>query len=168
HTLTLTKIPEKSKREEVEAVTIIETPPVIVVGVVGYIKTFRGLRDESRRRERKRLSLKTVRRGQDETGKKQLDKEFGAMTKYCSVTAFIGHSHIWAQISATTLIRRRGPKERVLTIRKVYRRVQTRRSRKAREAIEHKFIDTTSKFGHWCFLTVQEKRAFKGEEKSHI
>lgn len=35
---------EQSKREEVEAVTIIETPPVIVVGVVGYIKTIRGLR----------------------------------------------------------------------------------------------------------------------------
>uniref|UniRef100_A0A3P9HEQ1 Uncharacterized protein n=1 Tax=Oryzias latipes TaxID=8090 RepID=A0A3P9HEQ1_ORYLA len=171
------------------------------------------------------------------------------MTKYCSVTAFIGHSHIWAQISMCLLdkiidflgvskghgvnkswhtkklprkthkrleegglhwslasfscrihgrscradrlsllhgdqqgyhpkkghknllknqLRGWRPKERVLTIRKVYRRVQTRRSRKAREAIEHKFIDTTSKFGHWCFLTVQEKRAFKGEEKSHI
>lgn len=35
---------EQSKREEVEAVTIIETPPVIVVGVVGYIQTVHGLR----------------------------------------------------------------------------------------------------------------------------
>lgn len=35
---------EQSKREEVEAVTIIDTPPVIVVGVVGYIRTVRGLR----------------------------------------------------------------------------------------------------------------------------
>lgn len=35
---------EQSKREEVEAVTIIDTPPVIVVGVVGYIQTVRGLR----------------------------------------------------------------------------------------------------------------------------
>lgn len=35
---------EQSKREEVEAVTIIETPPVMVVGVVGYIQTVRGLR----------------------------------------------------------------------------------------------------------------------------
>lgn len=35
---------EISKREEVEAVTIIETPPVIVVGVVGYIRTVKGLR----------------------------------------------------------------------------------------------------------------------------
>lgn len=35
---------EIAKREEVEAVTIIETPPVIVVGVVGYIRTVKGLR----------------------------------------------------------------------------------------------------------------------------
>lgn len=35
---------EQSKREEVEAVTIIETPPVIVMGVVGYVQTVHGLR----------------------------------------------------------------------------------------------------------------------------
>lgn len=34
---------EQSKREEVEVVTVIDTPPVIVVGVVGYIQTVRGL-----------------------------------------------------------------------------------------------------------------------------
>ena len=32
------------KREVVEAVTIVETPPMVVVGVVGYIETPRGLR----------------------------------------------------------------------------------------------------------------------------
>jgi len=32
------------KRETVEAVTIIETPPMVVVGLVGYIQTPRGLR----------------------------------------------------------------------------------------------------------------------------
>jgi len=32
------------KKEVVEAVTIIETPPMVVVGVVGYIDTPRGLR----------------------------------------------------------------------------------------------------------------------------
>ena len=35
---------EISKREEVEAVTIVETPPLVVVGVVGYVATPRGLR----------------------------------------------------------------------------------------------------------------------------
>ncbi|OBZ76693.1 60S ribosomal protein L3 [Grifola frondosa] len=32
------------KREVVEAVTVIETPPMVVVGVVGYVETPRGLR----------------------------------------------------------------------------------------------------------------------------
>jgi large subunit ribosomal protein L3e len=32
------------KREVVEAVTVIETPPMMVVGVVGYVETPRGLR----------------------------------------------------------------------------------------------------------------------------
>jgi len=32
------------EKETLEAVTIIETPPVVVVGVVGYIETPRGLR----------------------------------------------------------------------------------------------------------------------------
>ena len=33
-----------NKKEIVEAVTIIETPPMVCVGVVGYIETPRGLR----------------------------------------------------------------------------------------------------------------------------
>ena len=35
---------ESHKQEVVEAVTIIETPPLMVVGVVGYVETPRGLR----------------------------------------------------------------------------------------------------------------------------
>lgn len=35
---------EVNKKEVVEAVTIVETPPMIVVGVVGYVSTPRGLR----------------------------------------------------------------------------------------------------------------------------
>ena len=35
---------EVNKKEVVEAVTIVECPPMIVVGVVGYIETPRGLR----------------------------------------------------------------------------------------------------------------------------
>lgn len=35
---------ELHKKEQVEAVTIIETPPMMVVGVVGYIETPRGMR----------------------------------------------------------------------------------------------------------------------------
>ena len=32
------------KKEVIEAVTVIETPPMVVVGMVGYIETVRGLR----------------------------------------------------------------------------------------------------------------------------
>jgi len=32
------------KKEVVDAVTIIETPPIVVVGVIGYVETPRGLR----------------------------------------------------------------------------------------------------------------------------
>ena len=32
------------KKEVIEAVTVIETPPIVVVGLVGYIDTPRGLR----------------------------------------------------------------------------------------------------------------------------
>ena len=35
---------ESHKHEVVEAVTIIETPPMMCVGVVGYVETPRGLR----------------------------------------------------------------------------------------------------------------------------
>ena len=35
---------KNNKKEVVEAVTIIETPPMIAVGVVGYIETPRGMR----------------------------------------------------------------------------------------------------------------------------
>lgn len=44
-TISLCCLTEISKREEVEAVTIIETPPMVVVGVVGYIETPKGLRN---------------------------------------------------------------------------------------------------------------------------
>ncbi len=33
-----------NKKEKVEPVTIIETPPIRVVGMVGYVETLRGLR----------------------------------------------------------------------------------------------------------------------------
>lgn len=103
---------KQSKREEVEAVTIIETPPVIVVGVVGYINTVRGLRslkmifaehlsDECKRRfyknwykSKKKAFTKFSKKWQDETGKTQLDKDFTLMKKYCSVIRVIVHSQM--------------------------------------------------------------------------
>ncbi|KAM5131256.1 ribosomal protein uL3-like [Callospermophilus lateralis] len=101
-----------SKREEVEAVTIVETPPLVVVGVVGYVATPRGLRsfktifaehlsDECRRRfykdwhkSKKKAFTKACKRWRDTDGKKQLQKDFAAMKKYCRVIRVIVHSQM--------------------------------------------------------------------------
>ncbi|KAM8845501.1 large ribosomal subunit protein uL3-like [Spinachia spinachia] len=103
---------KQAKREQVEAVTIVETPPVIVVGIVGYIETIRGLRtlktifaehisDECKRRfykswykSKKKAFTKYSKKWQDETGKKQLSKDFSQMKKYCSVVRVIVHSQM--------------------------------------------------------------------------
>ncbi|XP_075686688.1 ribosomal protein uL3-like isoform X2 [Rhinoderma darwinii] len=101
-----------SKREEVEAVTIIETPPLIVVGIVGYVETprgFRGLKtifaehisDECKRRfyrnwykSKKKAFTKYCKKWQDEQGKKQLERDFAAMKKYCKVIRVIAHTQM--------------------------------------------------------------------------
>ncbi|KAL7850625.1 hypothetical protein SRHO_G00199740 [Serrasalmus rhombeus] len=101
-----------TKREEVEAVTIIETPPLIMVGVVGYISTLKGLRnfktifaehisDECKRRfyknwykSKKKAFTKYCKKWQDDAGKKQLEKDFILMKKYCSVIRVIVHSQM--------------------------------------------------------------------------
>ncbi|XP_032442567.1 LOW QUALITY PROTEIN: 60S ribosomal protein L3 [Xiphophorus hellerii] len=55
-----------------------------------------------------------------------------------------------------------GAKKMVLTLRKS---LLTLTSRRAKETIELKFIDTTSKFSHGRFQTAQEKRVFMGPLK---
>lgn len=142
---------EQSKREEVEAVTIIETPPVIVVGIAGYIQTVHGLRslktvfaehvsDECKRRfyknwcvrssvvllvcsllictwsqvcsshsrykSKKKAFTKYSKKWQDETGQKQLDKDFDRMKKYCTVIRVIVHSQVgWPESWLTLNLR---------------------------------------------------------------
>ncbi|KAK5885065.1 hypothetical protein CesoFtcFv8_018815 [Champsocephalus esox] len=99
-------------REGVEAVTIIETPPVIVVGIVGYIETPRGIRsfktifaehlgDECKRRfyknwfkSKKKAFTKYSKKWQDESGKKQLDKDFAHLKKYCSTIRVLVHTQM--------------------------------------------------------------------------
>ncbi|CAM9315378.1 unnamed protein product [Lampetra fluviatilis] len=100
------------KREEVEAVTIIETPPMVVVGMVGYVQTPRGLRglktifaehlsDECRRRFyknwykcKKKAFTKASKKWTDEAGRKQLDKDFATMKKHCCVIRVIAHTQM--------------------------------------------------------------------------
>jgi len=97
-----------NKKEVVEAVTIVETPPMVVVGIVGYIETPRGLRalttlwaqhlDESFLRRfyknwyrSKRKAFKKYRKNK----KYEIDpKQVERMKKYCKVIRVVAHSQI--------------------------------------------------------------------------
>ncbi|KAM7330275.1 hypothetical protein ACRRTK_011888 [Alexandromys fortis] len=72
-----------NKKEVVEAVTIVETPPMVVVGIVGYVETPRGLR-----------TFKTCKKWQDDMGKNQLEKDFNSKKKYCQVIRIIAHTQM--------------------------------------------------------------------------
>lgn len=82
-----------------------------------------------------------------------------------------------------------GTKKRVLTLRKVrtarrgnsprdvcsptetrlfFQSLLVQTSRRALEKIDLKFIDTTSKFGHGRFQTVEEKKAFMVRPRLHF
>jgi len=101
-----------NKKEIVEAVTILETPPMIVVGAVGYIETPHGLRalvtvwaehlsEDCRRRfyknwykSKKKAFTKASKKWQDELGKKSIEKSFQKMAKYCKVIRVIAHTQM--------------------------------------------------------------------------
>ncbi|CAM9981487.1 unnamed protein product [Bubo scandiacus] len=101
-----------NKKEVVEAVTIVETPPMVIVGIVGYVQTPRGLRsfktifaehisDECKRRfyknwhkSKKKAFTKYCKKWQDEEGKKQLEKDFNSMKKYCQVIRVMAHTQM--------------------------------------------------------------------------
>merc|ERR1711893_107025 len=101
-----------NKKEVVEAVTIVETPPMVVVGVIGYIETPKGLRsfktvfaehlsEECKRRfyknwyrSKKKAFTKSSKKWQDEQGKKEIEKDFAKMKKYCRVIRVIAHTQM--------------------------------------------------------------------------
>jgi len=100
------------KKEVVEAVTILETPPLVIVGVIGYIATPRGprslktifaehLSDECRRRfyknwyrSKKKAFTKAALKWQDENGKKEIEKDFAKMKQYCTIIRVIAHTQM--------------------------------------------------------------------------
>jgi large subunit ribosomal protein L3e len=99
------------KRETVEAVTIIETPPMNVVGVVGYVQTPRGLRtlttvwthhlsEEVKRRfyknwyrSKKKAFDRYAARVADEANK-DTERELDRIKKYCQVVRVLAHTQI--------------------------------------------------------------------------
>merc|ERR1712156_878224 len=100
---------KNNKKEVVEACTILETPPVMVVGVVGYIETPRGLRalktvwaehigEECKRRfyknwsqSKKKAFTKSCTKWADDLGKKEIEKDLNQMKKYCTTIRIIVH-----------------------------------------------------------------------------
>ncbi|XP_026405211.1 60S ribosomal protein L3-2-like [Papaver somniferum] len=100
------------KKETCEAVTIIETPPTVVVGVVGYIKTPRGLRslgtvwaqhlnEEVKRRfynnfakSKKKAFVKYSKKYETEEGKKDIQSQLEKLKKYCTVIRVLAHTQI--------------------------------------------------------------------------
>jgi len=100
------------KKETVEAVTILETPPMTVVGLVGYVATPRGLRtlttvwcehlSESVKRRfyknwyrsKKKAFDKYAAKVASEEGQKNLAAELERIKKYCSIVRVLAHTNI--------------------------------------------------------------------------
>lgn len=98
------------KKEVVDPVTIVECPPLVIVGITGYIETPKGLRklqtiwaehlsEECKRRfyknwykAKKTAFSKYSKNWSTEEGKKNLDREFEKMKKYCSVVRVLAHT----------------------------------------------------------------------------
>ena len=98
------------KKEVVEAVSILECPPMRVVGVVGYVETPQGLRalttvwaehlnEEVKRRfyknwykSKKKAFSRYVKKYAD--GQKAIDEELARIKQYCQVVRVIAHTQV--------------------------------------------------------------------------
>jgi len=116
-----------NKKEVVEAVTIIETPPMICVGVIGYIETPTGLRsittvfaehlsEEVRRRfyknwgkSKKRAFTTYAQKWAEADGKKKIEADLNKIKKYSKVVRVLCHTQ-------TRLLRKRQKKADLMEI----------------------------------------------------
>jgi large subunit ribosomal protein L3e len=98
------------KKETAEAVTLIETPPMVIVGVVGYVKTPRGLRtlntvwaehlsDEVKRKfyknwykSKKKAFTKYVKKYESE--RKSIQEDLDQLKKHACVIRVLAHTQI--------------------------------------------------------------------------
>merc|ERR1711922_76996 len=118
---------KSNKKEVTEAVTILETPPIVIVGIVGYIDTPRGLRafktvwaehigEECKRRfyknwsqSKKKAFTKSCTKWADDLGKKEIEKDLNQMKKYCTTIRIIVHTQM-------KLLRRRQKKAHIMEV----------------------------------------------------
>lgn len=100
------------KRETVEAVTILETPPMVAVGLVGYVETPRGLRtlttvwaehlNESVKRRFYKNWYKSKQKAftrysaklKEDKEQTNLKKELERIKKYCQVVRVLAHTQV--------------------------------------------------------------------------
>jgi len=101
---------KSNKKEVLEAVTVLECPPVVVVGVAGYIETPHGPRclrtifaehlgEECRRRfyknwhrSKKRAFIHASKRWQDRLGKLSIRNDIARMKRYCTTIRVVVHT----------------------------------------------------------------------------
>jgi large subunit ribosomal protein L3e len=116
-----------NKKEVVEAVTIIETPPMVVIGIIGYIETPRGMRslktvwaehisEDARRRfyknwykAKKKAFTKCAKKWQDPQGQKVIERDLAKMKRYCTTIRIIAHTQM-------KLLRHRQKKAHIMEI----------------------------------------------------
>ncbi|XP_057470376.1 60S ribosomal protein L3-1 [Actinidia eriantha] len=100
------------KKETCEAVTVVETPPMVIVGVVAYVNTPRGLRslntvwaqhlsEEVKRRfyknwckSKKKAFTKYSKKYETDDGKKDIQTQLEKMKKYATVIRVLAHTQI--------------------------------------------------------------------------
>merc|ERR1719483_401620 len=88
-----------NKKEVVDAVTIVEAPPMICVGIVGYIETPTGLR-----------TFRTVfAEHLSEECRRRFYKNWSKIKKYCKVVRILCHTQ-------TKLLRKRQKKAHIMEI----------------------------------------------------
>jgi len=98
------------KKEVVEAVTIVECPPLVAVGVVGYIQTPNGMRalktvwahnigEECKRRfykhwykSKKKAFTRYAAKWTPDNQAKTIDRDLARIKKYCSVVRLLAHT----------------------------------------------------------------------------
>lgn len=116
-----------NKKEVVEAVTILEAPPMVIVGVVGYIETPKGMRalktvwaehlsEECKRRfyknwyrSKKKAFTKYAKKWQDPVGRQDIEKDLAHIKKYCSVVRVLAHTQ-------TRLMKKRQKKAHIMEV----------------------------------------------------
>jgi len=98
------------KREVVDAVTIVETPPMVIVGVVGYVETPSGLRNlttvfaEHLSEEYKRRCYKNWYKSKRKAftkyatkyadGGMDIEEQLNRIGKFCSIVRVIAHTQV--------------------------------------------------------------------------